>query len=294
MTRLSILVPRPMTVSPEGRAVDRRVGAELDVVLEAGDADLGDLAVPPDRPRRSRSRPSRRPRPRTGRSGSRRGSARARRRWDGACILADLGLLAHEGSRPQDRACTHTSASPRPWRPRRRVTPRPSRAVLWTNAPRATPGDGRDGGAHCSSQEARAAVGFATTTAGRPPACSGFATSRAPARDAAASPRRCSSATQERSAGPARSRGATPESEAPEGPAARPPRAAATSPSVKGDAGRPRWAEPAFARTGFSPLPSSPDRRHLPAGFLVGAGLGAGRASVAVSALEARARRRSC
>ena len=46
-TRLSILVPSPITVSRVGAAVDRRVGADLDVVLDDDAADLRHLEVPP-------------------------------------------------------------------------------------------------------------------------------------------------------------------------------------------------------------------------------------------------------
>ena len=80
-TRLSILVPRPIRVSCERRAVDRGERADLDVVLDHHDPDLRDLVVAA-RPRPSRSRSRRRRSPR--RSGPPRGcpggSARARAR----------------------------------------------------------------------------------------------------------------------------------------------------------------------------------------------------------------------
>ena len=55
-TRLSILLPRPTTVSPERGAVDRGVGADLHVVLDHDAAHLRDLPVAGRRPARSRTR----------------------------------------------------------------------------------------------------------------------------------------------------------------------------------------------------------------------------------------------
>jgi len=46
-TRLSILVPSPTARRPAARAVDRRVGADLDVVADDDVADLGHLVVAP-------------------------------------------------------------------------------------------------------------------------------------------------------------------------------------------------------------------------------------------------------
>ena len=48
-TRLSILVPAPIRVSPTVGAIDGRVRADLDVVLEHDRADLRHLVVPPIR-----------------------------------------------------------------------------------------------------------------------------------------------------------------------------------------------------------------------------------------------------
>src|SRR4051812_36464619 len=82
-------------------------------------------------------------------------------------------------------------------------TPRPSRAVRWTCAPRATPARGRGAGRNEVSQTASAAPGEGTTTAGRPAARLWPGTRNAPAALAAAAEAYRASVTNERSAGPA-------------------------------------------------------------------------------------------
>ena len=147
-TRLSILVPRPMRVSLEGRAVDGGQGADLDVVLDHHDPDLRDLLVAAVRvAARSRSRrrrsPRRSARPRGGRAGSprapaRRSGGRSRRR----------PRRPRRGPRAGGPRCARRRARAAPRRREaRRGRPSPRRAVGshagggWTPASRAGAGD---------------------------------------------------------------------------------------------------------------------------------------------------------
>ena len=111
--------------------------------------------------------------------------------------------------------------------------PRPMRAPRSTCARFETPALGREPGWTSADQIANAAGGFATTTAGLPPAAASAETSSAPARLAAAWRSRRGSATQERSRGEARSSDSTPASRSRGSPTILPPTARATSWSVK-------------------------------------------------------------
>ena len=241
-TRLSIFVPRPMTVSPSvarstvalapistsssSRAMPTcgtlRCPCAVPDVSEpvrpddgAGlqDAPVADPAAEPGSPRPARSRSPRRPRP-------------PRRR-----------------TRPRARGSARRSARPsRPWRRRRPTRPAPSRAVRWTKEPRAAPARSPLVGVQALEPHGRARAA-ATPRPRR--ACP-----RRAARRARGAPRRGWPSPRARAArrrprtgrrGPPYRASRRRSGAAPSSPWTRPPTAAATSPSVNpfpGAAGR--------------------------------------------------------
>ena len=123
----------------ERRAVDRGIRPDLDVVLDAHDSDLRDLAVRrsvPDVPEAVRRRPRRPP---AGRSARRSGTRREPPRWDAGCSPPRWRHSRPRRRRPRAPSASRRGRRRTPWPrepPRRRARAGRTR---WTKAPRSTP-----------------------------------------------------------------------------------------------------------------------------------------------------------
>ena len=161
-------MPSPDHGLAERRAVDRRVGPDLDVVLETDDPDLRNLSVSRRRPRRSRTRPNRRPRPRAGRSGRRSGSRRTPPRSRGAGRPRRSRRPPRRRPRARSPCARRCGRAARRWRPPRPRLPGPRRAVRSTRAPGRTPGRGRGSGRKHLEPGGEGGDGFRNDDGGAP------------------------------------------------------------------------------------------------------------------------------